>query len=135
MNSLQLKGIQLSCVLTERASLIVSFGASSLKLEINFENRKRSPRLPACRTVQDWQESLALSIRLLQSGHSVFRLAIGKVPINLKIAAIVERPAIQKILDHPELEPQPQPEDRANMPWVSLLQIAGKASRCGETRP
>jgi hypothetical protein len=59
MNSLQLKGIQLSGVLAERASLIVSFGASSLKLEINFENRKRSPKLPTCRTVQDWIQTFA----------------------------------------------------------------------------
>jgi hypothetical protein len=48
----------------------------------------------------------------------MFRLTIGKVPINLKIAAIVERPVIQKILAHPELERQPQPEDRAKRPWV-----------------
>jgi hypothetical protein len=51
MNSLQLKGIQLSCVLTERASLIVSFGANSLKSEFIIENRKRSPQFPACRTL------------------------------------------------------------------------------------
>jgi hypothetical protein len=51
INSLWLKGVQLSCVLTEMASLIVSFGASSLKLETIIENRKQSPRLPARRTL------------------------------------------------------------------------------------
>jgi hypothetical protein len=70
MNSLQLKGIQLSCVLAERASLIVSFGASSLKLEITIENRKRSPKLPACRTVQDCQATFDFRNCPLQTGRS-----------------------------------------------------------------
>jgi len=34
MSSLQLKGIQLSCVLTEMAILIVSFGAGSFDPQI-----------------------------------------------------------------------------------------------------
>jgi hypothetical protein len=62
-----LKGIQLSCVLTEMASLIVSFGAGSLKFEIIIANRKRTPKFPACGTLQDWILTVAASARMTNS--------------------------------------------------------------------
>jgi len=51
MNSLQLKGIQLCCVLTEVAILMVSFGAGSLKFQIVIKNGKRPPKFPAWSTL------------------------------------------------------------------------------------
>jgi hypothetical protein len=43
MNSLQLKGIQLSCVLAETAILIASFGVGSLKFQITLKKGKQPP--------------------------------------------------------------------------------------------
>jgi hypothetical protein len=53
MNSLKLKGIQLSCCLTGLATLIVSFWAGSLKSQIIIKNGKRSPMIRACPTLED----------------------------------------------------------------------------------
>ena len=53
MNSLQLKGVQLCCDLTEVATLIVSFGAGSLKFQIIIKNGKRPPMPRAWPTLED----------------------------------------------------------------------------------
>jgi len=51
MNSLQLKGIQLSCVLTKVAMLMVSFGAGSFQFQIVIKNGKRPPKFSAWSTL------------------------------------------------------------------------------------
>jgi len=51
MNSLQLKGVQLCCDLTEVATLIVSFGAGSLKFQFVIKNGKQPSKFPACSTL------------------------------------------------------------------------------------
>jgi hypothetical protein len=53
MNSLKLKGIQLSCFLTWLATLIVSFWAGSLKSQIIIKNGKRSPMPRARPALED----------------------------------------------------------------------------------
>ncbi|MDO8456550.1 MAG: hypothetical protein Q7T07_06535, partial [Burkholderiaceae bacterium] len=53
------KGIQLSCVLTETAILIVSFGVGSLKFQIIIKNGKQPPRPPPCPTLEDWYRPFA----------------------------------------------------------------------------
>ena len=63
MNSLQLKGVQLCCDLTEVATLIVSFGAGSLKFQIIIKNGKRPPMPRAWPTLEDTLLSFTRYIR------------------------------------------------------------------------
>jgi hypothetical protein len=51
MNSLKLKGIQLSCFLTRVAILIVSFGAASLRFQVVIKKDKRTQTLSAWLTL------------------------------------------------------------------------------------
>jgi len=84
---------------------------------------------------KDWQESYDFSVCLVHSSRSWCMLAVCKLamksmrrapalgqgpshtacgPAELKIiAAILERPVIEKILAHLGLDPQPPPKGRA----------------------
>jgi len=52
LNSLKLKGIQLSCVLAGVVMPIVSFGAGSLRFHAINKNHKRQSEFPECATLQ-----------------------------------------------------------------------------------
>jgi len=64
MNSLQLKGAQLSCVLAEMTILIVSYGGGSLKFQIIIKNGKLSSKTLASMTLEDPLPKFDLSICL-----------------------------------------------------------------------
>jgi len=53
MNSLQLKGVQLSCVLAEMTILIVSYREGSLEFQIIIKNGKLSLKPQASTTLKD----------------------------------------------------------------------------------
>jgi len=75
MNSLQLKGVQLSCVLAEMTILIVSYREGSLEFQIIIKNGKLSLKPQASTTLEDPLPKLDLAIWLPDSRHSNHDLA------------------------------------------------------------